>query len=254
MRLGTHWEMVWVLGPSPKAGKGLLHSWPLQIGWSLSKSKPGFKHLWEGRREGGRRGSSEQEAVVVPPQSQNCLSQACSSFSRKHGGSPLLSALLAVSQKKQLPEDKPRGRTSTGKQLVWDTEGVSPLHFPPVKREQWDLFSRFVCFKLLLLVSTYFTREPSSQQKLQGKFFPNHTQRSWSFQLPSLEMLTSVLGFAHLAPEHLCGLPSQTQLSPAHSCLAVPSIHQALMVKKESVVNTQSSSPNHFSSPKNSFF
>lgn len=73
---------------------------------------------------------------MVPPQSQDCLSQACSSFFRKPGGSPLSSILMGISQKKQLPEDKPRVRTRTGKKLVWDTESVSPLHSPPVTREQ----------------------------------------------------------------------------------------------------------------------
>lgn len=70
------------------------------------------------------------------PRARTACLKVCSSFSRKPGGSPLLSGLMAISQKKQLPEDKPRVRRKTGKKLVWNTGRVSPLHSPPVKREQ----------------------------------------------------------------------------------------------------------------------
>lgn len=49
----------------------------------------------------------QQEVVVVPSHSQNFLSQACSSFSSKPGGSLLLVGVMTISLKSQLPEDKP---------------------------------------------------------------------------------------------------------------------------------------------------
>lgn len=95
---------------------------------------------------------------------------------------------------------------------------------------------------------------PHPSRNCKESFFPNHPQHSWCFQLPYLEMLTSVLGLAHLVPGHPCGLPSQTQLSQTHRCSAVPSVQQALIAQEANVGDTQRSSFNHFGYPRNSFF
>lgn len=193
-------------------------------------------------------GERKQEGAVGPPQSQGCCLKLVAHSPEYPLEYPLSFQDWWVFHKSSssLKEDKPRVRTGTGKKhkefftssLTTREKGTARFTSQICLLQTLDFWSFSLIFQTL--DSGQHPCSPNilnSSRNCRESFFQNHTQPSWSFQLPSLGILTTALGLPHLAPEHPCGFPSHTQLSQAHRTKF-----------------TLRSSPHHSSSPENSFF